>query len=191
MFKQSPVLFIVLAVLSGLFGVWYLQPSKVLVVDTETAKESPTLFARSVTRQVFTDEGELSSIIHAKELLQRDPSEAAKALTPDITLYRDGKASWYITSETALLNPDGTTTLINDVKIQQAKEAEENWLLVTPELSFHAERQYAYTEHPVTMTRIGGRLDAVGMEMDLKKETVEFKANVSAVYQMYNPQDQD
>lgn len=180
--KQILVILLIAGVLGGV-SYWYFRPEdpipKFLTISQPTSVE---LYAEGIKRRTFDEQGQLESTVSASTLSQLDAAGNGLVDQPLIVLYENQQPKWQISSLVADLKADGITQFQQDVEIRSLVGWDENWKLNTDLLTFDPERKYAYTEHPVTMSSTNGQLTAIGMELDLTAEIVEFKADVNAVY---------
>ncbi len=169
----------------GFILIWSNQEplDETLSNDTQRA---PLAFAKQVTRYGFNEQGEVQNIIFAQSLDQPHDGKTIDFVMPIIKVEDGQNPAWEISSDFAVLEEQRVITLFDNVLVKNLVEplsTDQNWNLTTNKLTYDDSKEYAYTDQAVKMTRSDSVLTATGMELDMRRETIEFKQDLNANYQ--------
>ena len=178
---RNTVVVIVLALLAAATGLlrWQREmPSPAQAVDEST---SPLGYYVSGARLLGTDEqGRVAYRVFAARLDEL-PEEQRLGLEGVSVDYRPaGETPWTISAASASAPKDGSELdLVGDVELKSSPaDGSEPMTIVTQKLKFSPDRSSAETGEAVTIRVGDGQLEAIGLSVDLKGDTLELESQV-------------
>ena len=149
-------------------------------------QDQPDMVARSVQQVSYNDRGERQYQLIAESMEQFLAQNHNLMIQPDVTFYRDQKASWTTSSAEAVSDGSGEELhLTGNVLIQQ-RGVEQGATLETETLLLYPERSFATTDDKVIIRQQGIYIEAKGLEADLNNNRLILKNNVTSIYEPEN-----
>ena len=146
------------------------------------SNESPLmLFADDIRANRFNESGELTTDIKAGRILQRQGNEYIQMQSPEVRI-SEAMSHWLVRAKNAQLGSNNKIiTLRGDVVLKSESDQDEIEL-TTAELIYDQRSGFISTSYPVTMVSNTLSLTAVGMNLDLNTQEIEFVSNVRTAY---------
>jgi LPS export ABC transporter protein LptC len=134
---------------------------------------------------LLNDRGGVSLQISSPELRNKAASGIGTVEAPEIRIQQE-QDRWYISAESAIISPDREhVTLAGEVYLSRHDELTGRLLEInSSDIIMDVTPRTAMTEAGVTIRQGGDRLDAVGMRLDMIRETYELLHDVRARYEM-------
>lgn len=170
---------------------WDAPPEQLIPLRDETA---PALFPYAMIQNAhsrhFDESGVLSyefvanSLHHYRIDLNRVGDEDFTSMeAPQVTLWSE-QQPWFVTAKMGKITDQGNViTLWNDVRIWQTGEEDEATELITERLVIQPQEQIITTDREVTLTSPQGRLQAVGMIVDLNTQHIQLLNRVRGLHE--------
>jgi lipopolysaccharide export system protein LptC len=110
--------------------------------------------------------------------------DTSRMAVPQLTIYRQGAAPWFVRSRQAQVAAGGESVLLQDeVKVERLMEDQRGKLEIdTSALRVVPAKEYAETDQPVTIVTGLGMTQAIGMQADLKQQYLQLLAQVRGDY---------
>lgn len=134
---------------------------------------------------LLNDRGGVALQISSPVLRNNAASGIGTVEAPEIRIQQE-QDKWYISAESAIISPDREhVTLAGEVYLSRQDELTGRLLEITSsDIVMDVTPRTAMTEAGVTVLQGGDRLDAVGMRLDMIRETYELLHDVRARYEM-------
>lgn len=132
----------------------------------------------------FYDENGQPTINMRAPVLRNDPSLQLGTIEYPVVRLNQADAVWDLTANTATVTADKEhVQLIGQVYVRRNEPASGNWVeLTTREVQIEVTPQTAMTNQPVSMFDGYNRVNAIGLELDMKTKTYTLKQQVKATY---------
>lgn len=132
----------------------------------------------------FYDELGQPTINMRAPVLRNDPKLKMGTIEGPVVRLNQADAVWDLTAETATVTADKEhVQLIGQVHVKRNEPASGNWVeLNTREVQIEVTPQTATTNQPVSMFDGKNRVNAIGLELDMKTKTYTLKQQVKATY---------
>ena len=132
----------------------------------------------------FFDEFGQPTINMRAPVLRNDPKLQMGTIEYPVVRLNHDDAVWDLTANTATVTADKEhVQLIGQVHVKRNEPASGNWVeLDTREVQIEVTPQTAVTDQPVSMFDGNNRVDAIGLELDMKAKTYTLKQQVKATY---------
>lgn len=145
-----------------------------------TARAAPDYFARDVVAVVTGADGRHQQQLRARRMEHLPDTDVLTLSAPHLTVYRDGRP-WQASAEQGRIATGGERVTLNgDVRLEQG--GPRPLQLRTRTLQIYPERQYAETTAPLTLTSPEARVEAIGLEADMRRQKLTLLSNVRGVY---------
>lgn len=189
--KRFIFLFIVISVGLGLLWI-----EDYTTQSTEENKEEtsllPDYYGEGLKNKTFDAVGDIEHIFNAEKSVHFPTQRLTELTKPKIETTADDGESWEIQSLTGTHFEDNETLVLKqDVLISPSPSASastglsngENAATIhTSKLTFFIQTKIAQTDQPVEVISLNGRIDAVGMIINIDQQRVEFLSQVKAKY---------
>ena len=138
---------------------------------------------RDFTGRLLDKEGNLNLQITSPLLRKNAQSEVGTVKSPEIHINQDDQ-QWHITAESAIITSDREfVSLVGDVHILRWNEISGETLeITTRDVILRVTPRTASTESLVTIVQQDNRLDALGMNLDIRNNSFELLNEVRATY---------
>jgi len=138
---------------------------------------------RDFELQFFDEAGQPTMNMRAP-LLRNDPKLEMGTVEQPVVRLNQAGAIWDLTSELATVTADKEhVQLIGQVQVRRSEPETGNWVeLTTREVKIEVTPQTATTDQPVRIFDGFNRVDAIGLELDMKTKTYSLKQQVRATY---------
>ena len=132
----------------------------------------------------FYDEFGKPTINMQAPVLRNDPKLQLGTIENPVLRLNQAGTVWDLTSDTATVTADKEhVQLTGRVKIIKNEPATGNWVeLNTRDVQIEVTPQTAISNQPVSVFDGYNRVDAIGLELDMKSETYSLKQQVKATY---------
>ena len=132
----------------------------------------------------FFDEYGKPTINMKAPVLRNDPKLQLGTIERPVVKLNQADAVWDMTADTATVTADKEhVQLIGQVYVKRNEPATGSWVeLNTREMQIEITPQTAITDQPVSMFDGVNRLNAIGLELDMKTKTYSLKQQVRATY---------
>lgn len=132
----------------------------------------------------FYDEIGQPTINMRAPVLRNDPKLQMGTIENPVVRLNQDDAVWDLTADTATVTADKEhVQLIGQVHVKRNEPASGNWVeLNTREVQIEVTPQTATTDQPVSMFDGNNRVNAIGLELDMKTKTYILKQQVKATY---------
>jgi len=132
----------------------------------------------------FYDENGKPTINMRAPILRNDPMLKLGTIEQPVVRLNQDDAVWDMTADTATVTADKEhVQLIGQVNLIRNEPASGNWVeLNTREVQIEVTPQTAVTDEPVSMFDGLNRVDAIGLQLDMKTKTYSLKQQVKATY---------
>jgi len=172
----------IVTILTALGVVGYLAvDDKELAPDNasiEVISQEPDYIIKGVVAQFYDKNGQLDRQINALSARHFPANDSTELITPTMVIRKGLEAHWSIKSKQGVLSKGETLDLNGDVSITPLKDSQADFSLSTQHLSMDLNKQIADTAEPVLIESPSTRLNAKGMNMNLKTQQVQFKSQV-------------
>ena len=132
----------------------------------------------------FFDEFGKPTINMQAPVLRNNPKLQMGTIERPVVKLNHADAVWDMTADTATVTADKEhVQLIGQVYVKRNEPASGNWVeLNTREVQIEVTPQTAITDQPVSMFDGVNRVDAIGLELDMKTKLYSLKHQVRATY---------
>ena len=132
----------------------------------------------------FFDEYGKPTINMKAPVLRNDPTLQLGTIERPVVKLNQADAVWDMTADTATVTTDKEhVQLIGQVYVKRNEPVSGSWVeLNTREIQIEVTPQTAITDQPVSMFDGVNRLNAIGLELDMKTKTYSLKQQVRATY---------
>lgn len=132
----------------------------------------------------FFDEFGQPTINMRAPILRHDPRLQMGTIEHPVVKLNQADAVWGLTADLATVTADKEhVQLLGQVEVKRNEPATGNWVeLTTREVQIEVTPQTATTDQPVSMFDGFNRVDAIGLELDMKTKTYSLKQQVKATY---------
>jgi len=132
----------------------------------------------------FFDESGQPTINMRAPILRNNPEQKLGTIESPVVRLNQADVVWDLTADTATVTADKEhVQLIGQVHVKRKESATGNWIeLDTQEVQIEVTPQTAVTDQAVSMFDGYNRVDAVGMELDMKTKLYSLKHQVKAIY---------
>jgi len=132
----------------------------------------------------FYDENGNPTINMRAPVLRNDPMLQLGTMEHPVVRLNQDDAVWDMTADKATVTADKEhVQLIGQVNVKRNERVSGNWVeLTTREVQIEVTPQTAVTSQPVSMFDGLNRVNAVGLELDMKAKTYTLKQQVKATY---------
>ncbi len=132
----------------------------------------------------FFDEFGQPTVNMRAPILRNDPRLQMGTVENPVVKLNQADAVWDLTADLATVTADKEhVQLIGQVQVNRNEPATGNWVeLTTREVKIEVTPQTATTSQPVSIFDGFNRVDAIGMELDMRTKTYILKQQVKATY---------
>lgn len=173
----------VLAVISGIIARAIPAPAVNGPVDDLDTRLNYAVYEFS--GRLLNESGAINAEIDAPLLRNNARSGVGTVISPEIRIRHEDER-WNITAESAIITADREhVSLQGEVLLTRRNQTTgETADIRTRDVILHLTPRTAETEEPVSIVQPGGRLDAVGMKLDMQQERFELLDKVTAHYEL-------
>lgn len=178
---RNTVVMIVLALLAAATGFLRWQrgtPDPAPAVDENT---SPLGYYVRGARVVGTDEqGRVAYRVFALRLDELPEEQRLRLESPSVEYHAVGQRAWTMSGTSATAPKDvSEVDFVGDVELKSSRDdGAEPLTFLTQKLKFSADRSSVETNEAVTMRVGDSQLEAIGLRVDLKGDTLELESQV-------------
>jgi LPS export ABC transporter protein LptC len=132
----------------------------------------------------FFDESGKPAINMKAPVLRNDPKMKLGTIDHPVVKLNQDDAVWDLTADTATVTADKEhVQLMGQVEVRREEPASGTWVEInTREVQIEVTPQTASTDQPVHIYDGRNRVDAIGLELDMKTRTFKLKQQVKASY---------
>lgn len=132
----------------------------------------------------FYDENGQPTLNMQAPVLRNDPDQQLGTIEQPVVRLNQDDAVWDMMADTATVTADKEhVQLIGQVLVKRNEPASGKWVeLSTREVQIEVTPQTAVTDQPVSIFDGYNRVDAIGLELDMKTKTYYLKQQVRATY---------
>jgi len=132
----------------------------------------------------FFDESGKPAVHMQAPVLRNDPRLKLGTIDHPVLRLNQDDVVWDLTADTATVTADKEhVQLIGRVEVRRDEPSSGNWVEInTREVRIEVTPQTAYTDQPVHIFDGRNRVDAIGLELDMKSKTFKLKQQVRASY---------
>lgn len=132
----------------------------------------------------FFDESGKPSLSMRAPVLRNDPKLQKGTIEHPVVRVNQPDAVWDLTADTATVTADKEhVELIGQVEVRRKEPLSGNWVEInTRDVRIEVTPQTASTDQPVHIFDGNNRVDAIGLELDMKAKTYILKQQVRASY---------
>ncbi len=132
----------------------------------------------------FFDENGKPAVNMRAPVLRNDPKLQLGTIEHPVVRLNQPDAVWDLTADTATVTADKEhVQLTGQVEVRRSEPATGNWVEInTREVQIEVTPQTASTDQPVHIFDGYNRVDAIGLELDMKAKTFKLKQQVKASY---------
>lgn len=189
--KRFLLLFIVAAVGIGLLWIedYTTQSTQ---ENSEGASLLPDYYGEGLTNRSFSESGALENQFSAQHSVHYPTQRLTELTAPKVKSISDDGEEWIMQSLTGVhYEDDEKLVLKKEVQISPSASAslptglsnsEETAIIRTSKLTLFTQTKIAKTDQAVEVISLHGRIDAVGMIIDIDQQRVEFLSQVKARY---------
>ena len=156
--------------------------------DTRTVVD-PRLdaYARTVTLTTTNADGRVSWRVQSPDARHNPRQDSWRLISPDWRMEADQGAPWRGRSDHGWIGDDDTRARLRGDVVMTRRIPEGRTRLTTQRLDVKIPERFAETDQPVTMTRPGLRVDAVGARVWFDEQRLELLNDVEGVYDADSP----
>jgi len=138
---------------------------------------------RDFELQFFDEFGQPAFNMQAP-VLRNDPKRQLGTVEHPVVRLNQTGVVWDMTADMATVTADKEhVQLIGEVKVRRNEPANGNWVEInTREVQIEVTPQTAFTDQPVSIFDGNNRVDAIGLELDMKTKTYKLMQQVKATY---------
>lgn len=176
---------LVVIVLSTLSWWMPLEPGPISALVTEPEKRHiPDFYLADFDLTTMNVAGRPRYQLQGQGMNHYADDDTSEVKLPQLTMYRQGSAPWFVRAEQAQVTAGGETVLLQgEVKLDRLMEDKGGKLEIhTPALRVVPAKEYAETDQPVAIVTDFGVTRAIGMRADLKQEQLQLLAQVRGEY---------
>ncbi|PZA00091.1 LPS export ABC transporter periplasmic protein LptC [Gammaproteobacteria bacterium 2W06] len=144
-------------------------------------------YARTVTLTTTNADGAISWRVRSPDARHNPREGSWRLASPDWRVETDRGPPWRGRSNHGWIGDDDTRARLRGDVVMTRQTAEGRTRLTTQRLDARIPERYAETDQPVTMTRPGLRVDAVGARVWFAQERLELLDDVEGVYDAASP----
>lgn len=132
----------------------------------------------------FFDEAGKPALNMRAPVLRNDPKLQLGTIDHPVVRLNQADAEWDLTADMATVTSDKEhVELLGQVHVRRNEPLSGNWVEIdTREVRIEVTPQTASTDQPVRISDGRNRVDAVGLELDMKTKTYKLKNQVKASY---------
>ena len=175
----------VLAVLAIATGLVSKDPSDTGNEPPETVDTRLDYALRDFEGRLLDEHGKINLEISSPKLRKNAESEVGTIENPVVRIQQENEL-WYISAESAIITADREyVSLFGKVDMQRQNQISGEILeITTRDVMLRVTPRTASTESLVTITQLGDRLDAQGMNLDMINDSYELLENVQGHYEL-------
>ncbi|MGD8312987.1 MAG: LPS export ABC transporter periplasmic protein LptC [Gammaproteobacteria bacterium] len=171
--RQTLLFILLLAVIIG--SGWLLDGG---LQDLSVSRSGPDAFVSGMHLDIMDERGKLRYRVTASTMVHYPDSDLLELQRPLIDLEQRNGSIWRIRAETGETTDSGDLIRLQG-KVDIHRSGSSGPLQVrTRDLLVRPQQSYATTDSAATITTPGHRVDAVGLEADLDKNTLELHNHV-------------
>jgi len=184
---RRPVIALLALVLVALLG-WRMLGSPDEPTGTRAVSEPRVdAYARNVTLTTTRADGHIAWRLQSPDA-RHHPGEARwRLISPQWHLTTEQGAPWQGRSDQGWIGDDERRARLRGDVVMTRESDEGRSRLTTPRLDVRIPERYAETNRPVTLTRPGLRVDAVGARVWFDEQRLELLDDVKGVYDAVSP----
>ena len=183
MIKNKKYLFFALALLFiGLiwFSVFRWEPNE--PPQQEQTSESD-YFISNFSMTSYNAQGTIQTRIKGEHLEHYTHSDIIQIISPQITLMRQGKATWNMDAQYAFMGKKDEIILSGDIKINQTTEAYLDPIYITTtSLRILPEHQLVDSNDYFELQTETAKLQGQGLNINLNQRTIQLLSKVKGIY---------
>jgi lipopolysaccharide export system protein LptC len=174
--RQTLLFILLLVVIIG--SGWFLDGRHGGLQDLSVSRSGPDAFVSGMHLDIMDEQGRLRYRVMANNMVHYPGSDQLELQRPLIDLEQRNGNTWRISAETGETTDSGDLIRLQG-KVDIRRSGNSGPLRVrTRDLLVKPEQSYATTDSPATITVPGHRVDTVGLEADLDKNTLELRNHV-------------
>jgi LPS export ABC transporter protein LptC len=181
---RNTVVMIVLALVAAATGLLRWQRAAPDPAPAADERTSPLGSYARGARVLGTEHGRVAYRVFAERLDELPGQQRLRLETPSVEYHPVGETAWTMSAASATAPKDvSEVDFVGDVELKSSPtDGSEPTTVVTQELTFSSERSSAETDEAVTI-RVGDwRIEAIGLRVDLKSDTLELESQVYAEF---------
>jgi lipopolysaccharide export system protein LptC len=162
---------------------WLDQQAQPEAEKADSSKQhTPDAIVDNLKAVTLNQQGTPRFIMAAKQLVHYSDDDSTTLAEPDITALTPMRPDVHITARHGTLSSKGDVIELNDdVKIVRAASQKQSELVVqTDYAKVIPDMETIQTHRAVTVTDANNRVDAIGMEMDNRTQTIKLLSQVKA-----------
>lgn len=154
-------------------------------VTSGKIRHDPDYIVDNFTATSLDKTGKIRFVMSAQKMVHYPDDDTTVLEAPKISSYAAEYPPMRITAQDGEVSSKGDDVYLrHNVTIIRPAYADKSELtFLTDYLHVVPQKNYADTDHPVSMYDARARLDAVGMELDGKARNVKFLSHVTSVYE--------
>ncbi len=183
MSKKQVFFTIVILLIAGITSCFTLHLMKISKSHINQPHNPDVIVINAVYTQM-DDNGMVHHIVHIPKLTHYPYQDSSAFQKPDIIIMDSPKTPWHITADRGT-SQYGTTTinLLDNVKLHQAAGPQNSELTITTDAAtIYSHKKYVTTNRPITITKPGTTIKAVGAEAYLDKKIINLLSQVKEKY---------
>jgi lipopolysaccharide export system protein LptC len=143
-------------------------------------------YSTDIHRKVLNLEGKPKELLFAETMTHYQDDDRTDMNRPVMTLYKENKPPWVIRADTGTALTGGITIFMNgNVRITRVNDAGETVEIITRNVRYVPDTQYADTTEHVTILSPNDQLDGNGMKVHFEPElNANILANVRRKHEM-------
>lgn len=170
-----------------------------LFSDVPEQAEEPDYYTVNSTFREYNEQGVLSRTLTSQRLLHYPDSERATLEQPELASFSaDGLPAWTARAEEGILEGDGERFQLNRQVVVRQRSATDGaaqadtrradaFVLHTEQLTVDLEKDQAFSREAVRLESAEGTTRAVGLEADLKNNSIRLLSQVRSEYRADSP----
>jgi len=160
----------------------YWQPQIKPVNEAAKTMSDADYYFETVSLKQFNQKGQLASELTAEKMEHFNSSDSSRFISPKIRFLSEQNSAWQITSKIGELNHQASELVLEDNAVIRQVDVE-NQLnnsnqLKTHKLTIDLARKHAMTDSKVTIETESSQTQAIGMQADFDKETIQLLGQV-------------
>jgi lipopolysaccharide export system protein LptC len=181
--KKRTVTLVVVLVLAALS--WWIQRQQ--QVTQVSKEEAAPLMDYSLTDFEMTamdDQGIPKQRLRAESMLHYAEADYAELVKPHLEVYRHDAGTTLLDADKALVYQGGDSVFLEgDVRMQREAWQQQGAMeILTQDVWFDAQREYARTDAAVTINDTNGTTTGRGMQADIKAGSMQLLSSVRGKY---------
>jgi len=185
--KSQFFIFLIFVISTALFSSWLLrsieQDDSVITKDTPINRD---YYLEEFSTVIMDETGSPYYRLSSPHLDHYPVNQITKIRKPKLLIYNTKEYPWKLNANNARISNQGNLIYFNgDVKLDKSSaNINENIVIIADELSVFIKEQFAESKSRVTIIQGNNSVQANGMELDLKKHSLELFSEVNGIYEI-------